>query len=247
MRKKQTSLSRRPTKSASASAQKNQDRQLKPPCVVAAVVERGKHDKIVRLFYEYGIFLTSLFMGQGTAGSEIMDILGLENSEKDVVLGFGSYDSAAAVMNALNDRLSAGTGSKGIAFCLRLSAAPGLLIKAAEIKTAKNLSEEKTVDEQKYSLILISVNQGYADEVMACCKKAGARGGTLIRARQFSNEETESLFGAAFTPEREIIAIVTTRDKRAAVMESVNARHGVRSESGAVVLALPVEEIAKLS
>lgn len=103
------------------------------------------------------------------------------------------------------------------------------------------------MDEQKYSLILISVNQGYADEVMACCKKAGARGGTLIRARQFSNEETESLFGAAFTPEREIIAIVTTRDKRAAVMDSVNARHGVRSESGAVVLALPVEEIAKLS
>ena len=40
---------------------------------------------------------------------------------------------------------------------------------------------------------------------------------------------------------------VTTKDKRAAVMESVNARHGVRSESGAVVLALPVEEIAKLS
>lgn len=110
-----------------------------------------------------------------------MDILGLENSEKDVVLGFGSYDSAAAVMNALNDRLSAGTGSKGIAFCLRLSAAPGLLIKAAEIKTAKNLSEEKTVDEQKYSLILISVNQGYADEVMACCKKR-ARAAALLSA-----------------------------------------------------------------
>lgn len=248
MREKQNSSSPRNSRANTRPRVKTASPPVKAPYLVAAVVERGKHDKILRLFYGYGIFFTAVCMGQGTAGSEIMDILGLENSEKDVVLGFASPQSAAAVMGAFNDRLAGSPGSKGIAFCLKLNAAPGLLLKAAELKSAKCVSEDKNMeDTQNYCLILISVNQGYTDEVMASAKKAGARGGTVIRARQISNEETDSLFGAAFTPEREIIAIITPREKRNAVMESVNADHGVRSESGAVVLSLPVDEIAKLS
>ena len=98
-----------------------------------------------------------------------------------------------------------------------------------------------------YTLIIITVNQGYADEVVATAKKGGARGGTLIRARQASNEDTDSLFSASFTSERDVVAILAPKDKRADIMEALNAEHGVRSEANAVVIALPVESVAKLS
>ena len=100
---------------------------------------------------------------------------------------------------------------------------------------------------EKYSLIVISGAQGYADEVMAAAKKAGARGGTLIRAHQLESEQVEGLFAEGFTPEREILLIMAHADKRNAIMESVNGENGIRSKAGAIVMALGVDELAKLS
>ena len=228
--------------------QKPESVRIRPNAIVA-FVDRGASSKLIRILGSYDAFFNTVCMGQGTASSEILDILGLENSEKDVVISVTSEPTAKNVMKHLSDQLSGNVGSKGIAFRLRLSAAPNLLVKALEIKTNKSATEETTVNKEsaKYSLILIAVNQGFTDEVINAAKKAGARGGTLIRARQVINEETESLFGSGFTPEREIIAILTPADARNAIMEAINEDFGIRSEAGATVISLPVEDVAKLS
>ncbi len=215
------------------------------PYLFAAIIARNKHNDLVTMLYRQGVFVNTVVMGQGTASSEIMDILGLEDSEKDVVISLTDTGTARAVMAMLNDRLAGSVGSKGIAFTCPLTAAPNILVKAMEVK-AKPVKEDQKMTDDKYSLILISVNQNYTDEVMATAKKAGARGGTLIRARQLANEEADGLFADDFS-EREIIAIIAANDKRADIMNAVNAEHGMREKAGAVVLSLPVEDIAKLS
>lgn len=219
------------------------------PNMIAAIVDRGKSLKFKELLDKNGVFFSSVCMGQGTASSDILDILGLESSEKDIVISIAKESSAKAVMNALSDKLGS-LGTKGIAFRVRLNAAPNILLKALDLKAAKSATEVKSEMNDKkssYSLVLVSISQGYADEVMATAKKAGARGGTLIRARQTTTEETEALFGAGYTPEREIIAILVTADNRNAIMEAINENHGVRTEANAIVISLAVEDIAKLS
>ena len=42
--------------------------------------------------------------------------------------------------------------------------------------------------EFKYSLVLIAVNRGFTDSVMQTAKKAGATGGTVIKARHAEAE-----------------------------------------------------------
>ena len=229
---------------------KTADETPKPPAaprMLVAIVERGKSVRFREILQKNGIFLSEVCMGNGTASSDILDILGLESTEKDVIISITDAEAASSMMSKLSDQLAGNFGSKGIAFSLRLSAAPNILIKALELKSGKTPQEARKKMTDAYTLIIITVNQGYADEVVATAKKGGARGGTLIRARQVSNEDTDSLFSASFTSERDVVAILAPKDKRADIMEALNAEHGVRSEANAVVIAIPVESVAKLS
>ena len=96
------------------------------------------------------------------------------------------------------------------------------------------------------SLILITCNRGASDSIMETAKKAGARGGTVLRARWSGQEELERSYGLTLTPEKEILIIVVPNEIRNAVMESVNAQHGLRSSSEALVCSLAVDRFVRL-
>ena len=216
------------------------------PALLLAIVDKGKSVKVNELYERNGVFFTMVTRGRGTASSEILDVLGLEESEKDVLISIADQSVAKSVMDIFNDSLSGFSCGKGIACRLKLNSAPNLLVQMLGL-TAKRTEENKVENKDKYSLIVISVEQGYADEVMSVAKKAGARGGTIMRAHQMDNEHTEGLFAKDFTPEREILLILAHADRRNAILESVNSQHGIRKEANAVVVSLGVEEIAKLS
>ncbi len=217
----------------------------KPPYVIVSVVERGKSGNLSPAYKSAGAFFTLKASGKGTASSEIMDILGLEDSRKDVTFSVVSEACESRLMSHFADSLRVGYGVKGIAFSIKLNAAANMLVHALG---RKGNGEVKTVDdkEKQYSLIAVSVREGYADEVMEVAKAAGVRGGTVVRAVQSDNVESERALGTGFTPERDVLLIVVERDKRNAVMDAINAESGVRSEANAVVVSLPVERLVKL-
>ena len=215
------------------------------PCILLAITDRGKSGSLKDLFMRSGVFVSTVCMGEGTASSEIMDILGLLSSEKDVMFSIASQGSAREIMNALNDRLSNTINSKGIVCQINVSAASNLLVSAAQ-SSGKN-SEDRMSEKSKYSLIIASVNRGYSDEVMTAAKSAGSRGGTVIRAHQIENDETVRLLGASFSAEREIVTILTAQEKRNDIMEEINTKCGVNTKANAVILSIPVDEVAKLS
>ena len=46
--------------------------------------------------------------------------------------------------------------------------------------------------------------------------------------------------------EREILAILVPTEQRGAIMEAVNAEHGLRSEAQVIQCSLPVEEVVRI-
>lgn len=217
----------------------------KPPYIIVSIVERGKSDRLNAAYKSSGVFFTLKMSGKGTASSEIMDILGLEDARKDILVSFASARDEQRLMAHLGDSLRVSYGVKGIAFSIKVGAATNMLVHAL----GKRVGGEVKVMEDKskqYSLVAVSVREGYADEVMETAKAAGVRGGTVIRAVQSDNVESERVLGTGFTPERDIILMVMDRDKRSAVMDAINAESGVRSEANAMVVALPVEKLVKL-
>jgi hypothetical protein len=127
---------------------------------------------------------------------------------------------------------------RGIAFSAKLAAVSNLA--AAVINTRTKLEKESGEMEQKQksSLILTIVNQGFTDIVMDTAKKAGARGGTIIRSRWVGEESFEQFYGIARQAEKEILAIVAPQELRAPIMEAINAAHGMNVDIGKLHLLL---------
>ena len=82
---------------------------------------------------------------------------------------------------------------------------------------------------------------------MDTAREAGARGGTIIRARWAGAEDDGQFYGISLQSEKEIIAIVAPREQRNAIMEVVNKKHGLKTEAGAVICSLGIDRMVKLA
>ena len=145
-----------------------------PIQVIVTIVERGAGNRVTRAYDRLQVHAHFRCEGRGTATSEILDILGLGSTEKDVVLSLATETAARTLMQALDEDL--GLRTKGIAFTVSLSGLSSLLAAAIQLNTKleKN-SGGKSVKQSSSSLIVISVNQGFTGEVMETAKKAGKK------------------------------------------------------------------------
>ena len=67
----------------------------------AAIVDRGKGNRAAAIFQEHGHSILLIARGHGTASSAVMDCLGLDEPEKDLVLGIASAPDSHQLMDAL--------------------------------------------------------------------------------------------------------------------------------------------------
>ena len=211
--------------------------------LLITILERGKGRKLVRFLDKHKVYFHLEFSGVGTATSEMLDILGLNTKEKDVILSLGTRKAVRGLTNAIDAGLWEISRSRGLMMQLRLTAVNNL-ISTALIESAENIilpeNEEKMINEFDHSLLLIAVKQGYTDVVMQTARKAGATGGTVIRSRMMGAEQFED------DPEKEIIAILAPNSTRDAILNEVNAEHGVRTPAQAILCALPVDKAFKI-
>ena len=216
--------------------------------VIVSIVERGQGASLARLYQKYQVALHLQCAGRGTATSEIMDILGLGSSEKDVVFSLAAPPAAKKLLYGLDNELH-GKVSGGIAFVLPLSGLNSLVAHLVSYQAESMKREMKGEDEMERtenSLILAACSRGSTDDVMATAKAHGARGGTVIKARLAGLEELEQAYDLELQAEREIVAIVVPTELRGDIMEAVNTAHGLRSEAQAILCALPVEQVIRL-
>ena len=102
-------------------------------------------------------------------------------------------------------------------------------------------------NQQKSSMILVTVNQGFTDTVMDTARKAGARGGTIIKGRWAGDESFAQTAGiTTLQAEKELIFIVAPTEQRNGIMDAIAKEHGLRTEAGAMVMAVGVEQLVHL-
>ena len=89
------------------------------------VVDRPKAEFYMDVLSEFEVNCQMLVAGQGTAQSELVDILGL-NMQKAVLISVVREDMVEQVMNCLDDKFTAIRGGKGIAFAVPLSSVIGV-------------------------------------------------------------------------------------------------------------------------
>ncbi len=215
--------------------------------LIVSIVERGQGKDLIRLFTQQNVLHHMQCGGKGTATSEIMDLLGLDSLEKDVVFSIGKGTLANQLMRDLNHDLRGSLRVKGIVFDMKLTAMAHVTALAilAPVKNEQGREDTMMEEGKTSSMILVTVNQGFTEEVMDTAK-AGARGGTIIHARWAGSESAEEFYGITLQQEKEIIAILSPSEQRKEIMEAINKAHGLKTEARGTVCSLAIEDVVRL-
>jgi hypothetical protein len=89
------------------------------------VVERQKAEFYLDFLSQYEVNCQLVVAGKGTANSEIVDLLGL-NNQKAVLLSVIREDCVDTVMNLLEEKFATIRNGKGIAFAVPMSSVIGV-------------------------------------------------------------------------------------------------------------------------
>ena len=92
----------------------------------------------------------------------------------------------------------------------------------------------------KYELVICVVNAGYSQNVMEVARAAGARGGTVLRARGTANPEAEEFFNITIQPDKEVLMILIPADIKDEVIRAIYKEAGLAQEAQGIAFSLPV-------
>ena len=217
--------------------------------VIVTIVERGSGAAMMRLYTQNQVFLHCQRHGRGTATSEIMDILGLGSSEKDILISYATDAAANRLMYQLDNDLRGSVKTGGIVFNAPLTGMNNLVAAAISYKSGNLRKGEETMELEnkgKNSLILVTCSRGCSEAVMDTARKAGARGGTVFKARWTGVEDMEESYDLTLNEEREIVAIVIPTEIRNTVMAAINEKHGLKSDSQSMLCSMGIDQLVRL-
>lgn len=218
--------------------------------LLVTITDRQKGELAARVCGGLGLHFHLGMFGRGTASSEMLDFLGLGETDKILLLSLVPEPLIPAVKADLVRALRLRHPGKGILFTLPLSginqrAAACLSGPEPEREGGKGM--EQASNPYKYDLIVASVDPGLADQVMDAARTAGATGGTLVHARRAGVREAEKFFGITLQKERELVAILATRATRTEIMRAIARQVPLEGEKGGVVFSMPVDGIEGLA
>lgn len=225
--------------------------QEKCPMRVLMLIATPKlAEKAVKLFDEARAPLQYRLDGHGTASREVLDMLGLDSGDKNLLLSFLPRAFADDMLLRLRRSLRLGTAGSGIACTIPLTGGSNRMIQMLETvneeRRAAQTRRMPVMEVNAYQMVLAVVNQGYSEDVMAAARPAGAGGGTVLHSRRVGNEETMTFWGISVQPEKEIVMILCRQEEKLNIMKAIAEKCGMKSEAQGIVISVPVETVVGL-
>jgi nitrogen regulatory protein PII len=203
--------------------------------LVVSIVPHGKADIVSDAAVNAGSFGGTVAMGRGISANSFVAALGLADSARDIVYILTEEQTTKAIYDAIVNRCATAKRDFGIIFCI----AADSLLKAGVITKGERVQGDSM--ENNDVLITIILNKGYADDAMAAARKAGAGGGTVISARGTAREDDEKFFGMHIVPEKEMLLIVVSTEKKDAVLEAVQGLECLSQPGSGIAFCTPVD------
>lgn len=226
----------------------NPDNKPTPLRVLILITNPKQSEKAVAMFRQGAIPVQYQWNATGTAPNEMIDILGLGNPDKSVLLSILPKTFADEMIKKLKSELKLGSVNTGIAFTLPISGANNLILHLleqlnGEKDEVRERKDETIMAETKYSLIAAVVNRGYSEEVMDAARAAGAGGGTIVHSRRIGNNEAMGFWGMSIQDNKEMLFIVTENENKLKIMQAIGEKCGMHSEAKGIVLALSIDTV----
>ena len=218
--------------------------------VLFVIADSRLGNKIADIYKKDNLPVSFIIHGNGSANSETLDFLGLEDTRKVIFISFLTNSKIQHVYEILQDKLDFNVPGTGIAFTLPISSISSVISQLCITAESKMKIESEgfhMTQNNTYELILTIVSSGYFNQVMDVAKAAGATGGTLIHARGLGTEEAVRFLGITIQPEKDIVLIVAPRDKKQSIMDNITHEVGLATAGKGICFSIPVETAIGLS
>ena len=211
--------------------------------LMIVITDRSRGGEFAAWFQSQGAALVLSALGQGTAATEVLDYLGLEATEKAVLL-LAAPRSGRIVRRAARE-LWLDVPGRGILMTVPISSVGGA--RARDYLLSWQAEEDDDMDRDiTHELIVVIANRGHTDQVMDAARSAGAAGGTTIHAKGTGTELARKFLGVSLAAEKEIVFILAKEADRKPIMKAVMTQAGMSTRAQAVAFSLPVMDLAGL-
>lgn len=222
---------------------------------MTAVINPKRSRQFEQFFIESKTPLLLWTNGRGTASSDILDYLGIGESDREIVFTVLGQAKARRVLKSMDRKMQLYIPGNGLAFTVPLCSFAGKTalqqvcgesVERLEEESQASSEEEAQMDQYQYQLIVAIINRGYVDAAMDAAREASARGGTVIHALGTGNKHIEQFFGISIAQERDMIFIVSTTAAKDGIMKAIVAEMSKVTKSHAIVFSLPINDIVGL-
>ena len=208
-----------------------------------SVVNPGAMDRVCEIAAALDLPQTVTLLGHGTAVQSMLDLLGIESTEKRVIMTVANPEKTRKFIKEMRRQVYIGIPGHGIIMAVPIKSVGGgktlAYLNNGEQQPARYTPELSN----RYELIVIVANEGRTDQVMNAARAAGATGGTVLHGKG-TGGQNKKFYNVSIAAEKEVILMVAQNDRKAAIMQSVLHHAGPDSEAGAILFSLPVSEVA---
>ena len=219
-----------------------------PLQVLITVVDRGKGDKMARLYERAGVKTQLMCLGFGTAKSEILEYLGLGDLEKEILFSAAPRAAIQTGLEKLRGELPFSRPGGGVACSVTFSSVSMAALRHIQKEaTIIETGEAEKMDENRtHDMVVCVADRGQAELVMEAAKQAGASGGTVVHARGFNAKEEENFLHLLIRPEKELVLIIVPLADRKTVMQQICDAIAQTTGEAGVIFSLPVDDVMGL-
>ncbi|SFQ45602.1 P-II family nitrogen regulator [Caldicoprobacter faecalis] len=184
--------------------------------LICVIVNFGVGSKVLQTAKKHGMTGGTVFLGRGTVKSHVLELLGITDERKEIVVMAADRKTADEVAEFLNEHFHFEKPHHGIAFTM-----PVCDIIGSTVYKHDEIHMEGSEDKVSYNLVVTIVDRGKGEEVVEASRKAGAKGATIVNARGAGIHETSKVFAMEIEPEKEMVLILAKSDIAEAVVSSI--------------------------
>ncbi|MDL2279391.1 P-II family nitrogen regulator [Desulfovibrio sp. OttesenSCG-928-G11] len=214
--------------------------------ILICLVGRGRAGQLMDVAKKAGARGGTIGLGRTVGDNAILRALALADVQQDILFTLLGPEKEAVQQALLSTARDNPKKFSGYAIVLDVPKMAVRLAPGQETQKSPENGAGSISMESGYELITIITNSGYADDVMAACRKAGATGGTILGARGTGTEEDVKFFGITLVPEKEMLLIVADKGKVEDIIKAASAVPKLAEPGGGVIFTNCVEQFLVL-
>lgn len=205
------------------------------------IVDFGKAEKVFRESKKLGATGGTFFLGKGTVSSHILNILGLDEMRKEILIMTIDEKLEETFHEELTKKFVFDKPNGGIAFSIPIKNIIGI----RDSEYIPNF-ESRGVEKMGYEAIFTIVDKGLSEDVIEAAKSAGSTGGTVIHGRGSGIHEKAKLFNIEIEPEKDIVLILSEKDNTDNIVNAIREKLNIDKPGAGILFVLDVNRASGL-